>query len=39
MDDLMVRYSRTRFGFRTPTDDDAAIAESLSSALCLEMET
>ena len=38
-DDLMVRYSRTRFGFRTPTDDDAATAESLSSALCLEMET
>lgn len=38
MDDLMALYSLTRFGFRPPTDDDAAIAESLSSALCLEME-
>lgn len=38
-DDLMVRYSRTRFGFSHPTDDDAASAELLSAALCLEMET
>jgi hypothetical protein len=36
--DLMVFYSRTRFGFRPPTDSDANLAESRSSALCAEME-
>jgi hypothetical protein len=37
--DLMVRYSRARFGFRPLTEADANASESLSLALCLEMET
>jgi hypothetical protein len=37
--DLLVCYSRARFGFTPPTDAEADVSESLSSALCLEMKT
>jgi hypothetical protein len=39
LNDLVVCYSRARFGFTPPTDADADVSESLSSALCLEMTT
>jgi hypothetical protein len=39
LNDLMVCYSRARFGFRPPTEAEADASESLSSELCLEMRT